>query len=92
MCVLLSTVCSGDAVVCNKTSRSVTLVGCLLGGKGISYSDLPLSDKTCRGVMDKVTHMMTIGFDTETDPCGTLIKVGVSPLLIDSQQAARCAL
>lgn len=90
--VLLSAVCSGDAVVCNKTSRSVTLVGCLLGDKGISYSDLRLYDRTCRGVMDSVTHMVTIGFDTETNPCGTMIKVGVSPLLIDSQQATRCAL
>ncbi|XP_068451890.1 alpha-tectorin-like [Clinocottus analis] len=65
----------GDAVVCDKTSRSVSLVACLLEDNGISPSDLQLYDKTCRGEMDKVTHMVKLGFDTKTKPCGTMIKM-----------------
>ncbi|XP_044204526.1 uromodulin-like [Thunnus albacares] len=64
----------GEAV-CNETSRSINLVGCLLGDKGIQYSDLHLYDKTCRAEIDNVTHMVTIGFDSKTNPCGTMVRL-----------------
>ena len=73
----ISAWCSADPVICNGTSRSVSLVGCLLEDRGISYSDLHLYDKTCKGELDPVTHMVTLGFDSKTKPCGTVIKVRV---------------
>ncbi|XP_068578084.1 uncharacterized protein [Cebidichthys violaceus] len=74
----------GDAVVCNKTSRSVTLVGCLLEDKGISLSDIHLYDNTCQGEMDNVTHMITFGFDIKTNPCGTMIRMNNNSEVINS--------
>ncbi|XP_038551569.1 uromodulin-like [Micropterus salmoides] len=71
----------GENVVCNKTTRSVTLVGCLLEDKGILYSDLHLYDKTCRGEIDNETHMVTLGFDTKTKSCGTLIRMDNSQII-----------
>ncbi|TMS19368.1 Uromodulin [Larimichthys crocea] len=65
----------GDPVVCNDTAKLATLVGCLLEDKGIHYTDLHLYDKTCKAQMDDVTHMVTIGFDTKTNPCGTMIRM-----------------
>ncbi|XP_074506805.1 uncharacterized protein LOC141776867 [Sebastes fasciatus] len=65
----------GDAVFCNGTTQSVALVGCLLGDKGINYSDLHLYDKNCRGEMDNATHMVTLGLDTKTETCGTIIRM-----------------
>uniref|UniRef100_A0A3B4VDB8 Pancreatic secretory granule membrane major glycoprotein GP2-like n=1 Tax=Seriola dumerili TaxID=41447 RepID=A0A3B4VDB8_SERDU len=73
----------GDGVVCNKSSLSVTLVGCLLQDKGIHYSDLHLYDNTCRGQMDNVTHMVTLGFDTKTNPCGMMIRMNNKSQIIN---------
>ncbi|XP_078103444.1 uncharacterized protein LOC144516114 [Sander vitreus] len=79
----------GGVVNCGNNARTVTLVGCLLEDQGISYTDLHLYDKACLAQMDPVTHMVTITFDIKTNPCGTIIKVGVSPLLNNSQQVTR---
>ncbi|XP_054473762.1 alpha-tectorin-like [Anoplopoma fimbria] len=65
----------GDDMVCIGTSRLVTLVGCLLEEKGISYTDVHLYDKSCVGEMDNVTHMVTLSFDTKTNPCGAMIRM-----------------
>ncbi|XP_047439432.1 alpha-tectorin-like [Mugil cephalus] len=65
----------GDPVVCNGSSHSVALVGCLLEDKGILYSDLHLYDTTCRGEMDDDTHMVTFSFDSSSKPCGTMIRM-----------------
>ncbi|XP_023279986.1 alpha-tectorin-like [Seriola lalandi dorsalis] len=73
----------GDGVVCNKSSLSVTLVGCLLQDKGIHYSDLHLYDNTCRGQMDNVTHMVTLSFDTKINPCGMMIRMNNKSQIIN---------
>ncbi|KAG8007542.1 Uromodulin [Nibea albiflora] len=74
---------SGDPVVCNNTARSATLVGCLLEDKGIHYTDLHLYDKTCKAQMDDVTHMVTMGFDTKTNPCGTMLRMNSENQIIN---------
>uniref|UniRef100_A0A8D0D9N4 ZP domain-containing protein n=1 Tax=Sander lucioperca TaxID=283035 RepID=A0A8D0D9N4_SANLU len=79
----------GGVVNCSSNARTLTLVGCLLEDQGISYTNLHLYEKACLAQMDPVTHMVTITFDIETNPCGTIIKVGVSPLLSNSQQVTR---
>ncbi|XP_049433967.1 alpha-tectorin-like isoform X1 [Epinephelus fuscoguttatus] len=65
----------GDPAVCDGSSQSITLVGCLLEDKDISYTDLHLYDKTCRAEKDDTTHLVTISFDSSTNPCGTMIKM-----------------
>ncbi|XP_061598353.1 pancreatic secretory granule membrane major glycoprotein GP2-like [Cololabis saira] len=62
----------GDPTVCIGDSASLTLVGCLLAEKGIDYSTLHLNNKTCTGVMDDESHMVTFSFDN--DNCGTLVE------------------
>ncbi|KAK5618351.1 hypothetical protein CRENBAI_019423 [Crenichthys baileyi] len=47
----------GDPPVCSQNSASLSLVGCLLEDKGIDYSVLQLKEPTCRGQIDKQTHM-----------------------------------
>uniref|UniRef100_A0A3P8TWN5 ZP domain-containing protein n=1 Tax=Amphiprion percula TaxID=161767 RepID=A0A3P8TWN5_AMPPE len=59
----------GEPTVCNQSSASVILVGCLLEDKGIKHSALHLNDDTCRGVMDPLDHMVTFSFNG-TNSCG----------------------
>ncbi|XP_063767731.1 alpha-tectorin-like [Eleginops maclovinus] len=77
--VFASTVTSekpfGEAVTCNGSSRVATLYGCLLEDKGISYSDLHLFDTTCISEMDHLTHVVSLSLDTNTKPCGSIIKM-----------------
>ena len=61
---------------CEEDSASVILANCLLKDKGISFSLLHLNDKTCKGEMDDVTHMVTFTFNSK-HTCGTLVKVGI---------------
>ncbi|XP_051269913.1 alpha-tectorin-like [Dicentrarchus labrax] len=65
----------GDLLVCNGTSSHTTLVGCLLEDRNIHYTELHLYDSSCRAEQDNVTHAVTIAFDSESNPCGTMIKM-----------------
>ncbi|XP_042350087.1 alpha-tectorin-like [Plectropomus leopardus] len=73
----------GDPAVCDGSSRSVSLVGCLLEDKGISYSKLHLYDKTCTANKDAVTHRVTLSFDSSEKPCGTMIRMNSDDELIN---------
>ncbi|MEQ2196214.1 hypothetical protein XENOCAPTIV_026704, partial [Xenoophorus captivus] len=64
-----------DPPVCSQNSASLSLVGCLLEDKGIDYSVLHLKEPTCRGQIDKQTHMVTFSFNSD-NLCGTEITVG----------------
>ncbi|MEQ2170209.1 hypothetical protein GOODEAATRI_032974, partial [Goodea atripinnis] len=57
---------------CCKTCFLHLLVGCLLEDKGIDYSVLQLKEPTCRGQIDKQTHMVTFSFNS-ANLCGTEI-------------------
>ncbi|XP_035849298.1 zonadhesin-like [Sander lucioperca] len=71
----------GGVVNCSSNARTLTLVGCLLEDQGISYTNLHLYEKACLAQMDPVTHMVTITFDIETNPCGTIIKMNDSQVI-----------
>ncbi|MEQ2263991.1 hypothetical protein XENORESO_016844, partial [Xenotaenia resolanae] len=62
----------GDPPVCSQNSASLSLVGCLLEDKGIDYSVLQLKEPTCRGQIDKQTHMVTFSFNS-ANLCGSEI-------------------
>jgi len=70
----------GEPRVCDDNSASVTLVGCLLGEKGIHYSELHLNNRSCRGQVDNVTHMVTFGFDG-SNACGTVATLNNSQVI-----------
>ncbi|XP_047242798.1 alpha-tectorin-like isoform X2 [Girardinichthys multiradiatus] len=59
----------GDPPVCSENSASLSLVGCLLEDKGIDHSVLQLKEPTCRGQIDKQTHMVTFSFNS-ANLCG----------------------
>ncbi|XP_039661845.1 uromodulin-like [Perca fluviatilis] len=62
----------GDPTVCNGSSATLTLAGCLLSAKNIDYTTLHLLDESCKGHMDSETHMVTFSFDS-SNTCGTEI-------------------
>ncbi|CAG5986522.1 unnamed protein product [Menidia menidia] len=70
----------GEPTVCGKKSASVTFANCLLENKGIDYSLLHLNDRSCKGELDNVTHMVTFGFDGDNS-CGTVIQANSSHLI-----------
>ncbi|XP_024655734.2 alpha-tectorin [Maylandia zebra] len=70
----------GDATVCKENSASLTLVGCLLEDKDINYSALQLNDPTCRGRVDKLTHMVTFSFNS-SNRCGTVVTTNNSYII-----------
>nr|ABS32022.1 sperm plasma glycoprotein 120 [Melanochromis auratus] len=70
----------GDAAVCKENSASLTLVGCLLEDKDINYSALQLNDPTCRGRVDKLTHMVTFSFNS-SNRCGTVVTTNNSYII-----------
>ncbi|KAK5891022.1 hypothetical protein CgunFtcFv8_018317 [Champsocephalus gunnari] len=71
----------GEPAVCREGSASVTLAGCLLADRGIDYSALHLNDPDCRGRMDHETHMVTFGFDSSSNICGTEVVKNNSTIL-----------
>ncbi|XP_067458894.1 alpha-tectorin-like [Thunnus thynnus] len=70
----------GEPTVCNQSSASLTLVGCLLEEKSIDYSVLHLNDPNCRGQRDSKTHMVTFSFDS-SNVCGTVVKANSSKIM-----------
>nr|XP_046236031.1 uncharacterized protein LOC124054280 isoform X3 [Scatophagus argus]XP_046236032.1 uncharacterized protein LOC124054280 isoform X3 [Scatophagus argus] len=70
----------GEPMVCDQTSASVTLVGCLLEEKGFDYTALHLNDETCRGETDELTHMVTFSFNS-SNICGAVVTANNSQLI-----------
>ncbi|KAG8012972.1 Alpha-tectorin [Nibea albiflora] len=70
----------GDPTVCERSSASVSLVGCLLEEKGIDYSTMHLNDNSCAGQMDEQTHMVTFSF-SDSNFCGTVVSVNNSQII-----------
>uniref|UniRef100_A0A8D2ZHL1 ZP domain-containing protein n=1 Tax=Scophthalmus maximus TaxID=52904 RepID=A0A8D2ZHL1_SCOMX len=75
-----STGALGEPTVCDGSSASVTLVGCLLEEKGIDYSELHLNNQSCRGQKDNVSHMVTFGFDVN-NTCGMEVEHNNSQMI-----------
>uniref|UniRef100_A0A8D2ZHG3 ZP domain-containing protein n=1 Tax=Scophthalmus maximus TaxID=52904 RepID=A0A8D2ZHG3_SCOMX len=75
-----STGALGEPTVCDGSSASVTLVGCLLEEKGIDYSELHLNNQSCRGQKDNVSHMVTFGFDVN-NTCGMEVELNNSQMI-----------
>ncbi|KAL4008035.1 hypothetical protein ACER0C_001887 [Sarotherodon galilaeus] len=70
----------GDQTVCSQNSALLSLVGCLLEDKGIDYSALHLNNPTCRGQMDKLTHMVTFSFNS-SNSCGMVVTTNNSHII-----------
>ncbi|XP_071338207.1 alpha-tectorin-like [Trachinotus anak] len=70
----------GEPTVCNQSSASVTLVGCLLAERGIDYTALHLNEPSCRGHVDNQTRTVTFSFDN-ANTCGTVVMANNSHLI-----------
>ncbi|XP_068424979.1 uncharacterized protein [Clinocottus analis] len=80
----------GEPAVCKKDSATVSLAGCLLQEKGIDYTVLHLKDPTCKGLMDKDTHMVTFSFDS-SKACGTKVSTTDTQILYKNAIVTRDA-
>ncbi|XP_068441855.1 pancreatic secretory granule membrane major glycoprotein GP2-like [Clinocottus analis] len=80
----------GEPAVCKKDSATVSLAGCLLQEKGIDYTVLHLKDPTCKGLMDKDTHMVTFSFNS-SKACGTKVSTTDTQILYKNAIVTRDA-
>nr|XP_043906278.1 alpha-tectorin-like [Solea senegalensis] len=70
----------GEPTVCNAQAASITLANCLLAATSINYTALQLNDQSCKGELDKETHMVTFNFDS-SDTCGTVVMLNDSRIV-----------
>nr|XP_057923665.1 uncharacterized protein LOC131125801 isoform X2 [Doryrhamphus excisus] len=70
-------------LVCDDSSASFDLVGCLLEDIRINYTDLHLNDDTCRGHLDSETHMVHFLFNG-SNTCGTNITADYSQIIFQN--------
>ncbi|XP_017297452.1 alpha-tectorin-like [Kryptolebias marmoratus] len=66
----------GEQTECKHNSASITLAGCLMEEKGIDYTVLHLNDKSCRGVINEETHMVTFSFSTRDSCDAEIMTIG----------------
>ncbi|RVE60732.1 hypothetical protein OJAV_G00183960 [Oryzias javanicus] len=77
----------GGPTVCQDNTASLSLVGCLLKENAIDYTHLHLNDKTCTGVMDPDSHMVSFSFSS--DGCGAVVTTNNSQVIFTNAIVTR---
>nr|XP_061799782.1 uromodulin-like [Nerophis lumbriciformis] len=69
----------GEPMVCSHSSALVDMYCCLLEEKGIDYTKLHLNDESCKGDVNKETHMVRFNFNRD-NTCGAIIKANTTKI------------